>query len=246
MHRDLKLDNLLLANKDDISALKIADFGIARKEGSVSGLSQLKTVCGTTRELCCALASSQDCPTCRPCQRVNRLKDSAAGLQSDEAFAELPVLHPPVAEYIAPEVIAAGRKKRPDGTVVRNVYGPECDLWSAGERRECAAPAWRQSVGGMPCCWAAGVRRPTLRPCLALTACRRHPVHAAERAAAVLGRQPAAHAAQHRRRQVLVLGPRVEGRQPSGQGSHLPPAGGQPCQAPDLRTGIIEDASLVS
>jgi serine/threonine protein kinase len=50
----LKLDNLLLVNKDDISAMKIADFGIARKEGSVSGLSQMKTVCGTTRECCCA------------------------------------------------------------------------------------------------------------------------------------------------------------------------------------------------
>lgn len=43
-HRDLKLENLLLVNKDDITNIKIADFGLA-KSAPTSG--QLKTVVGT-------------------------------------------------------------------------------------------------------------------------------------------------------------------------------------------------------
>jgi serine/threonine protein kinase len=36
------------------------------------------------------------------------------------------------AEYIAPEVIAAGKKVAPGSGAAPNVYGPACDLWSCG------------------------------------------------------------------------------------------------------------------
>jgi len=42
-HRDLKLENLLLANKSDLTTVKICDLGLAKR----STESQLKTVCGT-------------------------------------------------------------------------------------------------------------------------------------------------------------------------------------------------------
>lgn len=42
MHRDLKLENLLLAKQDDISLVKIADFGLAKH--AVNGM---QTICGT-------------------------------------------------------------------------------------------------------------------------------------------------------------------------------------------------------
>ena len=42
MHRDLKLENLLLVSGDDISQIKIADFGLAKKALE----SSLETVCG--------------------------------------------------------------------------------------------------------------------------------------------------------------------------------------------------------
>eukprot|EP00887_Chlorella_sp_A99_P007252 scaffold2.g7252.t1 len=45
VHRDLKLDNLLLARPGDITSIKIADFGIAKQFGN--GMDPLKTVCGT-------------------------------------------------------------------------------------------------------------------------------------------------------------------------------------------------------
>lgn len=43
VHRDLKLDNLLLVKPGDIQAIKIADFGLAKKYMQ----SSLQTVCGT-------------------------------------------------------------------------------------------------------------------------------------------------------------------------------------------------------
>lgn len=42
VHRDLKLENLLLVSTDDISQIKIADFGLAKKALE----SALETVCG--------------------------------------------------------------------------------------------------------------------------------------------------------------------------------------------------------
>ncbi|EFJ39750.1 hypothetical protein VOLCADRAFT_78266 [Volvox carteri f. nagariensis] len=42
VHRDLKLENLLLAKQDDISLVKIADFGLAKH--AVNGM---QTICGT-------------------------------------------------------------------------------------------------------------------------------------------------------------------------------------------------------
>jgi calcium/calmodulin-dependent protein kinase I len=44
VHRDLKLENLLLVNPGDISAIKIADFGLAKK---YAGSVVLSTICGT-------------------------------------------------------------------------------------------------------------------------------------------------------------------------------------------------------
>ena len=43
MHRDLKLENLLLATPTDITKVKIADFGLAKKAAE----SQMDTICGT-------------------------------------------------------------------------------------------------------------------------------------------------------------------------------------------------------
>lgn len=43
VHRDLKLENLLLTNKDDITAVKIADFGLAKMTDGEA----METICGT-------------------------------------------------------------------------------------------------------------------------------------------------------------------------------------------------------
>lgn len=44
VHRDLKLENLLLTRKKDIGHIKIADFGLARR---YMGASAMTTICGT-------------------------------------------------------------------------------------------------------------------------------------------------------------------------------------------------------
>lgn len=48
VHRDLKLDNLLVKNKDDFSSIKLADFGLSTKidQGGEGGLSLFNN-CGT-------------------------------------------------------------------------------------------------------------------------------------------------------------------------------------------------------
>ena len=43
VHRDLKLENLLLTIENDISKLKIADFGLAKKAQEAA----MNTICGT-------------------------------------------------------------------------------------------------------------------------------------------------------------------------------------------------------
>ena len=43
VHRDLKLENLLLATPNDIHRVKIADFGLAKKAAE----SAMATICGT-------------------------------------------------------------------------------------------------------------------------------------------------------------------------------------------------------
>lgn len=43
IHRDIKLENILLAKKNDITSLKIIDFGLAIYESSNTKLN----VCGT-------------------------------------------------------------------------------------------------------------------------------------------------------------------------------------------------------
>ncbi len=47
VHRDLKLENLLLATPADISRVKIADFGLAKKLGGGGGSAGMQTICGT-------------------------------------------------------------------------------------------------------------------------------------------------------------------------------------------------------
>ena len=43
VHRDLKLENLLLANQKELTRIKIADFGLAKKAAE----SAMDTICGT-------------------------------------------------------------------------------------------------------------------------------------------------------------------------------------------------------
>lgn len=45
VHRDLKLENLMLASQEDISKVKIVDFGLAKR--LANGVSKMATVCGT-------------------------------------------------------------------------------------------------------------------------------------------------------------------------------------------------------
>ena len=44
VHRDLKLENLILATEDDITHVKIADFGLAKRAQTGEAM---RTVCGT-------------------------------------------------------------------------------------------------------------------------------------------------------------------------------------------------------
>lgn len=44
VHRDLKLENLILVEDGDLTSVKIADFGLAKKS---QGGEAMKTVCGT-------------------------------------------------------------------------------------------------------------------------------------------------------------------------------------------------------
>ena len=50
VHRDLKLENLLLAVPGDISRVKIADFGLAKKVAG-TGPAGMQTICGTPHVL---------------------------------------------------------------------------------------------------------------------------------------------------------------------------------------------------
>ena len=62
VHRDLKLENLLLVRKKDIGHIKIADFGLARR---YMGASAMTTICGTPQYVAPEIikASSRTCPT---------------------------------------------------------------------------------------------------------------------------------------------------------------------------------------
>mmetsp|Transcript_25516 Transcript_25516/g.87414 ORF Transcript_25516/g.87414 Transcript_25516/m.87414 type:complete len:481 (-) Transcript_25516:147-1589(-) len=46
-HRDLKLENLLLAKRDDISSLRVADFGLAKALAEKSSKAVMETTCGS-------------------------------------------------------------------------------------------------------------------------------------------------------------------------------------------------------
>ena len=45
MHRDLKLQNILLTERSDNATLKLADFGLAKRQESKEDL--FDTICGT-------------------------------------------------------------------------------------------------------------------------------------------------------------------------------------------------------
>ncbi|KAJ9457547.1 putative serine/threonine-protein kinase fhkC [Diplonema papillatum] len=46
-HRDIKLENILLARADDVRSVKLADFGLAKAFETPAGTDLLKTTCGT-------------------------------------------------------------------------------------------------------------------------------------------------------------------------------------------------------
>ena len=56
-HRDIKLDNLLLVDKEDIGTVKLADFGFAKKCGAKG----LKTLCGTPNYMAPEVFDLPDC-----------------------------------------------------------------------------------------------------------------------------------------------------------------------------------------
>jgi hypothetical protein len=98
VHRDLKLDNLLLVAPGDITCIKLADFGFAKK---VQGARQdaMKTVCGTpggaaragrglARQGC--LAPLRDLPPCEtPCFLQWPLLLRLAGWQAGSGGVEM-------------------------------------------------------------------------------------------------------------------------------------------------------------
>ena len=63
VHRDLKLENLLLVSGEDIGKIKIADFGLAKKAIE----SALETVCGASHiqaaSACCTWRAATKSPS---------------------------------------------------------------------------------------------------------------------------------------------------------------------------------------
>ncbi len=58
VHRDLKLENMLLAKQNDIRTIKIADFGLAKKYGQAA----LSTICGTPQYVAPEVIKGGDTP----------------------------------------------------------------------------------------------------------------------------------------------------------------------------------------
>ena len=65
VHRDLKLENLLLTIENDISKLKIADFGLAKKAQEAA----MNTICGTPQYVAPEVIQVGSCSLFR-CDRV--------------------------------------------------------------------------------------------------------------------------------------------------------------------------------
>ena len=65
VHRDLKPDNILIADPDDLSTIKVADFGLSAKyEQNNDG--ELIATCGTCHDLCngCYGPNASNCYEC--------------------------------------------------------------------------------------------------------------------------------------------------------------------------------------
>lgn len=62
VHRDLKLENLLLATPNDIHKVKIADFGLAKKAAE----SAMATICGTPQYVAPEVIQVLVCPSVCP------------------------------------------------------------------------------------------------------------------------------------------------------------------------------------
>lgn len=56
IHRDLKLENLLLVNRGDLSHIKIVDFGLAKHTTGTA-----RTVCGTPQFVAPEVGLPQEC-----------------------------------------------------------------------------------------------------------------------------------------------------------------------------------------
>lgn len=63
MHRDLKLENLLLATPNDIHKVKIADFGLAKKAAE----SAMATICGTPQYVAPEVIQVNSMPSTQSC-----------------------------------------------------------------------------------------------------------------------------------------------------------------------------------
>ena len=123
MHRDLKLENLLLVNKKDIGHIKIADFGLARR---YMGASAMTTICGTPQYVAPEIIKVRRRPGGRACGLQGRQKSRRPALARQRA----PRAPPAAPGAAAPGAGAPPPTPAPQGGPAR--YGPECDQWSAG------------------------------------------------------------------------------------------------------------------
>jgi serine/threonine protein kinase len=143
VHRDLKLENLLLAKPGDISVVKIADFGLAKQVGG--DLAERRSTTALLPAAAPPLAHHAHAaggPRLSPGETPRAPGRPAAPLSTPPFRSPAP--HPPTPpcsplqvvesmstvcgtpQYVAPEVI--------QGTPGL-VYGPGVDMWSAGEGR---------------------------------------------------------------------------------------------------------------
>ncbi|KAL4419974.1 hypothetical protein ABPG75_007072 [Micractinium tetrahymenae] len=118
-HRDLKLDNLLLARPGDISAIRIVDFGFAKKHHAADRLNNpMKTVCGTPEYMAPEVIRRPKRQRLRGCCNWQQLAAGLCGTGSPT---------PGPASTSRPPAAPGGA-----GGSTGAAYGPACDCWSCG------------------------------------------------------------------------------------------------------------------